>query len=144
MSYASQTDLTTVGLPASALGTLTTQQINGVLQSASDYADTFFRARWGTNAVPLAAWDTSVTLAVAQIAAHWLLRVRGYSPNSTADQRFQQGFEEAVEWLGKVQRQQAHPNVTLASNATKTQQPNLVSTSVVDLSNGATGNNRGW
>ena len=144
MAYATQADLTNVGLPAAAIVALTNAQITASLQSASDFADTFFRARWGQLAVPLLAWDTSVTEAVARIAALRLLRVRGYSPKSTADQQFQLGYDEAVEWLGKVQRQQAHPLVTLALNATAPISPLLISSSVVNLSTGRSSGNRGW
>ena len=144
MPYATQADLTNVGMPAAALGSLTTAQINATLQAASDYADTFFRARWGAGSVPLQQWDTAVTHAVAKIASLWLVRVRGYDPRSTADQRFQQGYDEAVAWLDKVQRQQAHPLVTLKANSVAIQQPTLLSTSVVNLSSGGRSGNRGW
>lgn len=150
MAYATQSDLTNVGLPSAALGNLTNAQITAELQAASDYADSFFRARWGNDSVPLLTWDTTITRVVAQIAALYLLRVRGYDPRSTADQRFQTAHDEAVAWLEKVQRQQAHPKVTLAnenngpSYASRLQQPNLISTSVVDLSTGARKPNRGW
>lgn len=144
MAYATSTDLTNLGLPASALATLTPAQISATLQAASDFADTFFRARWGANSVPLLAWDTSVTEAVARIATLRLLRIRGYSPSSTADQRFQLGYDEAVDWLNKVQRQQAHPLVTLAQNAVAPVSPQLISSSVVNLASGKTSGNRGW
>lgn len=144
MAYATQTDLVNLGLPAAALGTLTAQQITQGLQSASDFADTFFRARWGQTAVPLASWDSTVTEAVARIAAVRLLRIRGYSPKSSADQQFQQGYEDAVDWLNKVQRQQAHPLVVLAGGATAPIAPLLISTSVINLASGARNGNRGW
>lgn len=144
MAYATLTDLTNSGLPAVSLTTLTSQQILAALQAASDFADTFFRARWGQSAVPLVAWDSSVTEAVAKIAALRLLRIRGYSPSSTADQQFQLGHDEAVDWLNKVQRQQAHPLVTLALSSTPILQPTLISSSVVNLASGATRGNRGW
>jgi len=144
MAYASQTDLTNVGMPALALGTLTTQQINAALDNASTYADGFFRARWGTNAVPLVAWDSAVTEAVAKIAAYRLMAIRGYNPEAGRDSQFRQGYDDAVDWLNKVQRQQAHPLVTLAAGATARQEPNLTSSSIVDLSTGASAPTRGW
>jgi len=143
-AYASPTDLTNVGCPAAALTTLTNSQILAALESASEFADTFFRARWGSNAVPLLAWDSAVTEAVAKIATLRLLRIRGYSASSTADQRFQLNHDEAVDWLNKVQRQQAHPLVTLAANTTPMLQPKLISSSVVNVATGRTSGNRGW
>jgi len=142
--YATQADLTNLGVPLAALATLTTQQINAVLLSASDFADTFFRARWGQTAVPLLTWDTAVTMAVARVAALHLLRIRGYNPNSTADQRFQQGYDESVAWFHMVQRQQAHPLVTLANNAQVPISPLLLTYSVTYTATGATKPNRGW
>lgn len=144
MAYATSTDLTNVGLPLAALATLTPQQITSALQGASDFADTFFRARYGAASVPFVAWDTSVTEAVAKIAALRLLRIRGYSPSSTADQQFQLSHDDALDWLNKVQRQQAHPLVTLAQAAVAPLAPLLISSSVVNVATGGTSRNRGW
>lgn len=148
--YATQTDLTNSGFPAAAIGNLTTAQVAACLQQASDLADSYFRARWGSAAVPLTAWDTSVTSACVKIAALLVMRTRGYSAQSLADSNFQKGYDEAVTWLRDVQRQQAHPNVTLANETTgpnpgaRLQQPAVSSFSVVDLSSGSTAPNRGW
>ncbi|HTQ46660.1 MAG TPA: phage protein Gp36 family protein [Polyangiaceae bacterium] len=145
MAYASITDVQNLGVPAQAIGFLTDTQQNAILQSASDYADTFFRARWGTHAVPLLAWDSSVTEAVAKIAAYRMIRVRGFKSNASADNELRQGHDDAVNWLHLVQRQQAHPSVTVAqANAPGSQQPLLISSSVVNVLSGSTGPNRGW
>lgn len=149
MPYASQADLTDIGLPVAALGTgvtaVTTAQITKALQDASDFADSFFRARWGQNAVPLLVWDTSVTKHVALVAAYYVMNVRGYFAESEQNKRFRDGYDDACDWFNKVQRQQAHPLVTLATGgAIGQQQPNLISSSVVNLSSGATSGNRGW
>jgi phage gp36-like protein len=144
MAYAAKADLLNIGFPPQALGTLTDPQINAALQAASDFADTFFRGRYGDQSVPFLAWDTSVTDAVAQIAALRLLRVRGYAPDSTADQRFQKGRDEAVEWLNSVQRQESTPVVTLATNATMFKNPTFSTASVISLASGRTAPTRGW
>lgn len=144
MAYATQADLTNVGLPAAALATLSAGQISAVLQAMSDHADAAFRARYGTSAVPLAAWDTTITEAVAKLAAFRLMVIRGMKPGGPDWELFRTGWVDAEAYLDRIQRQQAHPQVTLAGNATAPQQPNLTSTSVIDLSNGATGPNRGW
>lgn len=145
MAYASTTDVQNLGVPAQAIGFLTPTQQNAILQSASDYADTFFRARWGNRAVPLVAWDTAVTEAVAKIAAYRMIRVRGFKSNASADNELRQAHDDAVNWLHLVQRQQAHPSVTLAqANAPGSIQPNLTSTSVVNVLSGATAAKRGW
>lgn len=143
MAYATTTDLTNAGLPAQSIQPLTAAQISAALQGASDFADTFLRARY---TLPLLSWDSSLTEAVAKIAALRLLRIRGYSPTSTADQRFQQGHDEAVAWLNMVQRQQAHPLVVQSASTTTATiaQPTVISTSVVNLVSGRTAGNRGW
>lgn len=144
MAYATLTDLITVGLPAAALGTLTTAQQAAALQNASDRADASLRARYGNTAVPLLAWDSTITQAVAKMATFELMVVRGMKPGGPDWELFSMRNTDAIEYLDRVQRQQAHPLVTLANNATAPQQPNLTSSSVVDLSTGATQPTRGW
>jgi hypothetical protein len=70
--------------------------------------------------------------------------IRGLNPASTADQRFKTDYDDAVAWLDKVQRQQAHPLVTLALNASPQIQPSLTTFSVVATATGCTARNRGW
>lgn len=144
MAYATQTDLTNLGLPSNALATLTAGQISAKLQAASDRADAFFRARYGNDAVPLATWDSTVTDAVAKIASFELMVVRGMKPGGPDWELFLSQKQDALDYLDRVQRQQAHPLVTLKGGATAPKQPNLTSSSVVDLSNGGTSSNRGW
>jgi len=68
--------------------------------------------------------------------------VRGFDPTNTGDAALKMRHDETIEWLGMVQRRAAHPNVT--PNASDVLQPTIVTSSVVDLSNGATDTNRGW
>lgn len=144
MAYATQTDLTTVGLPTNALGPITAAQITAALQNASDRADASFRARYGPTAVPLVLWDSTITQAVAKVAAFELMVIRGMKPGGPDWELFRSRYDDAIEYFDRIQRQQAHPQVTLAGGATAPQQPNLTSTSVVDLSSGATASKRGW
>lgn len=151
MAYASSTDLTTVGLPAVALGPLTGAQISAALQNASDFADTYLRARYGTLAVPLlvnastGGYDTSLVQAVAKIATYYIMIVRGMKPGGPDFELFLTGYNQAVDWLNKVQRQQAHPLVTLAAvNQPGSTQPAFASGSVVNLASGQIAPNRGW
>jgi Protein of unknown function (DUF1320) len=145
MAYATTEDLQAVGLKPTSLGTLTPAQVSANLQSASDFADSFFRARWGTFAVPLVAWDSQVTKAVAKISAFDLMVMRGLRADSTDWTVYRTGYDDAVAWLDKVQRQQAHPLVTLAaSNLPGRVQPNINTASVVNLANGCTARRRGW
>ena len=144
MSYATSNDLTTVGLPVNALATITTAQIESALQNASDRADAAFRARYGNQAVPLQQWDSTIVQAVAKMAAFELMVVRGLKPGGPDWDLFQYRNQEALDYLDRVQRQQAHPLVTLAGNASAPLQPNLKSSSVVNVMNGASSQKRGW
>jgi hypothetical protein len=146
MAYASQADLLTVGMPAQALGQLSPAQIGGALQNASDKLDEGFRGRYGNGPSPLLlTWDSSITEAVAAIAAYKLMKVRGFDPDSGADSTFRDGYNDAMIFIGNVQRQQAHPVVTVAGTPLPgAVQPNLISSSVIDLASGRRAPNRGW
>lgn len=144
MAYAAQTDLENLGLPATALVDMGATQVAAQLQAASDFMDTFFAARYGRPNVPLATWDTTVTLTCARITAWYLMTVRGIRAGDTNWDLYRTGYTDAVEWLNKVQRQQAHPLVTLAGGATAPQQPNMVSSSVVSIATGTRAPQRGW
>lgn len=146
MAYAAISDLTTVGMPAQAVGPLAHQAtLNAQLQAASDFVDTFLRNRYGTAAVPLLAWDTTITRATAQIAAYYYLTVKGVNPDSQDWRIAQSGYTEAVAYLDRIQRQQANPNVTVAATGLPgSVQPQLRSSSVVNIANGARARNRGW
>lgn len=144
MAYATQSDLTRIGLPQVALSNLDAEQIEAALQNASDRADAHFRARYGNEAVPLADWDSTITEAVARIAAFELMRVRGMKPGGPDWELLRLGQQDALEYFGQIQRQQAHPLVKLAGSATAPLQPNLKSSSVVNVMNGASSQKRGW
>lgn len=143
--YATLADVQNLGLPAQAIAQMTPAQTTAILQAASDEADGYFTPRYGIGSCPLLQWDTSITNAVAKIAAFRMMRVRGYQSNSGADKSFEADYNDAKEFLKAVQHQQITPNVKPASlNLPGSVQPQVVSVSVVDLSTGATRSNRGW
>lgn len=146
MPYATQLDLQNIGLPPQAFGQLEQNQINAALQNASDLVDSYLRARYGTSAVPLIAWDSTITKATARLAAYELLvEVRGVNPESTDFKILDNMRKLAEAYLDRIQRQQAHPNVTVAAaNLPGSTQPNLISSSVISVATGQTGPNRGW
>lgn len=142
MSYASATDLTTYGLPATALGQLTSPQILAALVEASSRVDSFLRGRF---ALPLLSWETDITQATCAIAAYNLLSIRGYNPGSGADINIRDRYLDTLKWLAQVQKNMAHPNVTpSAAQTTSYAQPNITTSSVISLSSGRTARNRGW
>ncbi len=144
MAYAALSDLLAVGMPAQALGSLSPLQVATALQSASDKLDSYFRGRYGNGPSPLLlTWDTEVTKAVAKMASYELLGLRGVKPDKPRP--FAAENADAVQWCRDVQRQQAHPLVTVAAAPLAgSVQPNLVSSSVINLATGARGPNRGW
>ncbi len=145
MAYAAQQDVINVGFPATSFGTVTPAQVAAILQSVSDRMDGYFRGRWGYSAVPLVAWDEAVTETCAQIGAYRIAVVRGFNPGNKADKVLADQADAGWAWCLAVQHQQAHPLVTLANaNAPGGAQPILSTKSVVNLSNGWAGRNRGW
>lgn len=145
MAYAAQQDVINVGFPATSFGTVTPAQVAAILQSVSDEMDGYFRGRWGYSAVPLLTWDMQITAACARIGAYEVALVRGFNPANKADVTLKTRADASREWCLAVQHQQAHPLVTLANaNAPGGAQPILSTYSVVDLSSGAQGRNRGW
>ncbi|GAC1536349.1 MAG: hypothetical protein NVS3B10_00190 [Polyangiales bacterium] len=136
------TDIALYGVPATALATLTSAQQGACLQAASDYVYAELATRYPT---PWSFWDSQVVSAVVRIAQAELLAVRGYAPTAGMDKLIGDRSAEAKKWIGDVKRQASHPNIIAApSAATGYQQPQVNSSSVVDLSSGATANNRGW
>lgn len=141
-AYASLENLYTYGAPQKAFGQLTDDQKNNELEAASRYVDSFLRGRY---LLPLVSWGVEITEATCKIAAYNLMNVRGYNPASGADMNLETRYNAAVAWLTLVQKQQAHPNVTLTPDKTPDiNQPQVISSSVVDLSTGAKAPNRGW
>ena len=144
MPYATQADLLNMGFPATALGNLSAGQIAAELQAASDQVDTAIRGRYGNEAVPLLTWDSTITRATAQIAAFELMVVRGMKANGPDWTLFYTRKKDAEAFLDKVQRQQAHPLVTLANSQVAPQQPNYQSSSVIAVATGRVASRRGW
>lgn len=139
--YGTIADLYTHGAPERTFGQLTTDQKNAALVAASAEVDTYLRARYD---LPLVSWDTSITQATCRIAAYNLLAVRGVNPANGSDDSAFVRYNASIEWLVKVQKQQAHPEVSSATSTGTKDQPVVISSSVVDLWTGRTGKNRGW
>lgn len=141
--YATISDLYALGsAPAIAYGDLDDDTKNAALVAASEKVDDHIRARFS---LPLIAWGTSITEATCKIAAYNLLSDRGYNPGAGADVNVRDRFIDAMAFLEKVQKQQAHPNVTPQPNDTPDfQQPFVSSFSVIDTATGRTAPNRGW
>lgn len=145
MAYCTGQDIINLALPVGNLAPLLPIQVSAICDAVGTFADAFFRGRWGYAAVPLVTWDSSITYATAQISAFRIMIVRGLKPDASDWKIYKAANDEGMDFLNKVQRQQMHPLVTLANgNAPGGQQPNVISSSVVDLSSGGTAANRGW
>ena len=141
-AYAELSDLYNYGAPQKAFGQLTDGQKEAALEAASRTVDTYYRARFQ---LPLSSWDKQTTKVTAQIATYDLLSIRGYNPASGSDVNIKDRYDAAITWLEKVAKQQAHPEVTAAQiDVPAVTQPMVISSSVVNLSSGSTGRNRGW
>ena len=127
--YAQKSDLTSFGVNPLALAGvtgLTDPVINSCLVAASAMMDSYFGGRY---ALPLTAWDQSVTMNCCSIAA-WLVlsKARGFNPANPADLTVRQSYEDAIAWCNGVQRQAIHPTVTQSVSATNYDLP-IVTTS---------------
>jgi hypothetical protein len=145
VSYCQDADLLALVVRPSNLQPLTLGQTGPMRQVVSDDMDTYFRGRWGYSAVPLIAWDTSITYYAAVETTVRLYTLRGINPKSE-DAKILTGLHDQWKsFCDAVQRQQRHPLVTLANlQSPGGAQPIVSSSSVVDLSTGATRTNRGW
>ena len=140
--YASRADFFLRGIPSTARGRLSDDQIDGALADASAFMDSKFRGRY---ALPLVAWGPEITQKCCEVAAYYAMQIRGYNPASGADVNILQRYQLADEWLDKVQRQAAHPDVTPQATQSPTfNRPTVISSSSSVSGGGASGANRGW
>ncbi len=149
MAYASIQDLVNLGVQPQVLGRLQPSQITAILQSCSDRADGYGRARWGYTSCPLVTWDTDWTANVAKLAAYEVHGVAGTNPESNDFKLATLRKSEAEKYFSDVQHQHIHPLVTLGPAGGGValpgqQQPLVMSSSVVDLASGRRARSRRW
>lgn len=141
--YASLADLYKHGAPVRVFGQLDDATKTAGLVSASAKVATFLRARY---VLPLLTWDDSIVEATCKIATYDLLSVRGYNPAAGADPNIRDRYVDALVFLEKVQKSQAHPVITSTVSPVPTyvDQPMVLSSSVVNVATGGTATRRGW
>lgn len=117
--YATSTDFGKYGLPAGALDGFA-GDINDLLKKASGKVDGYLRGRYSC---PLASpYPDEIVEAVCVIAAHSLLNVRGFDPNSDSDMAVRQRYEDLCGrpmqpgWLERI----AQGRITLDTTADTT------------------------
>lgn len=99
--YASQTDLTRIGLVGAALANVPSAAQDEALDAASAIADSYLQGQYK---LPLTSWGYDLVRAVCAIAAWDCLAARGYSPQSQGDQNIYKRFEDALKWLDEVSK----------------------------------------
>ena len=144
MGYAALSDLTTYGLPATALGQIASGVQQAALDSGSDVADTYISA---SLMLPLLTpYPTSLIQAVCKIAAYELMSVRGYSGAAGADENIRLRYEDAVRWLKGIANKSIHLVGAIQSPdpTGQTTQPFVSSSSVFLTGSGCSRPSRGW
>ena len=108
--YATTTNLARLGIRAEALNGIATAVQEEALDASSAVADGYLRARGYV--MPLTAWSTDLTRAVAVLAAFDLLVTRGYDPNAGTDDVLLKRVEMATTWLRDVAAGRVTPDLT--------------------------------
>lgn len=103
MSYASTTDLQTLGLPAAFFAGALAPDIT-TQQAALDYATAFANSFVAVKVeLPLTSpYDPTLVQATVAIASYTLMIRRGFNPENAADLALRQRYEDAVKWLERV------------------------------------------
>lgn len=109
----SQALVTVPEFHALALGEEATSDLeDGVIEAAvlaaSSLAYSFLRSRY---TLPLVTWGSDLKMAVAKIAALYVLTKRGFDPSSPADQAMVKGHDDAIAWLRDVAADRAAADV---------------------------------
>jgi phage gp36-like protein len=141
MAYALISDLSIYGCPANALNDITNEQLQGAIDNACAIVDSYLRGRY---VLPIVSWGVEITEATCRIAVYNLMNIRGFEA-SGLDSNIVNRYSDTIQWLNKVQRQSAHPNITDSTPATgQYARPSVVSTSVIYTNSSRTAKNRGW
>lgn len=140
--YANLGDLQNLGIARLFLNKATVEQQKAELEAASAIADYHLAARY---TLPILSWPQSLREACCKIATYKLMAFVGYNPDNDTDKLIRQDYEDAMKWLTLVQKQQAHPLFVDSSvSGGGNPQPQVTSSSVVDIITGRCGRNRSW
>jgi phage gp36-like protein len=124
MAYALVSDIDLFGIPAQALGPLSTLQKQAALDGEAATMDSYFRGRY---TLPFLTYGVELTKYNVWLAQFQLMNQRGYAPNASADKNIKDRYDLAMKWLIDVRDQKVHPDVT--DQTTKTyDQPIVLST----------------
>lgn len=116
--YATQSELTSLQIPAAALAGVTASGINpdDHLVQASGKVDTYLRGRYS---LPLTApYPNEIKMVTLQLAAYTIICARGFDANDPADVTFRMQYDDAIMWLREIAAGKV--NLALAADATPT------------------------
>lgn len=105
MAYASADNLTLTGMPAAALAKVDAAALPEALAQASEFIDSYIRARY---TLPLSEWGGDLRRACIIVAVYDLLSLRGYTPQGEND-NFRLRYLDVVKWLEGVRDEEIHP-----------------------------------
>jgi phage gp36-like protein len=111
-SYATLTDLTTLGVPAGAISSISSGDQQKALDAASTLADGYLRGKF---TLPIATPSVDLVEAVCKVAAYSLLSVRGYNPETGSDPNLRDRYKDAIAWFQGVAAGRITPALTDAS-----------------------------
>ncbi len=108
MAYAVIADLTSYGIPASALATISDDIKTSALDAASERVDGYLRSRYR---LPLVSWGNDIREATVVIALWIILNRRGFMPSAGSDITIRERYEDTLAWLKSCARQEIQPDV---------------------------------
>ena len=113
--YVTPAQLPMYGLNPFAIQKVSLDEQNAACIAASATADSYFRGRYP---LPFLTFDVDIVMRVAHVATWLLLSSRGRNPEAGYDDQIDERYNQAIAWFGCVQRQAAHPNVTVSQSNT--------------------------
>ena len=100
MAYATRAELERFGgLPTRVLSSFDLAKQDDALAAASSYCDGYLRNQ---HKVPMVSPSDDLKIKVCEIAAYFLVRQVGFSPESGTDQLLVSAYSDAKAWLEQV------------------------------------------
>lgn len=98
-AYCSLGDLTSLGIFADALRSVSTSAMQTAIEAASDEMDGYLGSRYK---LPLTAWGKDVRMMCARLSVYIIISGRGFNPNEAGDAQILELHDMAERWLKRV------------------------------------------
>ena len=124
-TYATRDEFRDFGLPAVAVEELSDEQLDGFLDGASAFVDSYIRGRYqlpDPSAVPPILIPGEIRRATIVIATYDLVAFRGIDPESAQDKLFVARYDSVIAWLEQLRDGKLH--IDLPSTSSSTDGPN--------------------